>query len=170
MSIQAGINTLGNSIEKIKTEIRNKGITVATNATVASLPAKIDLISNISGESYSKNVLKDVVEGTIEYLYDQVLIYTRPYCFTGCNKLKKAYFTKLTKICRHSFDGCTQFKTLILETDFVYLENINAFKDTLIEQLNGTIYVKDTLINTYKNDSIWKTFSTIIKPISQFTE
>ena len=83
MSIQTEISTLSKAISDIKDEIKNKGQTVSTTDTVSSLPSKIDKISNLKGEPYSRNVLNDIVEGTIQYLYDTELDYLRPYCFSN---------------------------------------------------------------------------------------
>ena len=166
MSISEELNLLEQSISDIKTEIIDKGQSVSSSDTLVSLPNKIDNISNIKGENYSKTPLKDIIEGTIEYLYDTSLDYIRPYCFTGCSNLKKVRFTNLVKICPHAFDKCFQLKIIILENNFVVLENINSFKYTLIDKGLGRIYVKDNLFNTYKNDSIWSHYNSYIYKIS----
>lgn len=168
MTIQTEIDTLKSSINNIKSKIREKGQTVADSDTVTSLPNKIDKISNLAKDNYSKNVLKDVVEGTVEYLFDSTLIYVRPYCFTGCDRLYKARFTKLRKICRQAFEDCFAFRTLVLDTDnMVVLENPTAFKNTYLETSLGEIYVTDKLLDQYKTDTEWKHFDTKFKPISQ---
>ena len=169
MSIQTEISTLSKSISDIKDEIKNKGQTVSTTDTVSSLPSKIDNISNLNGEPYSRNVLNDIVEGTIQYLYDTELDYLRPYCLCNCEKLQKARFTKLKKICRHAFDSCYQFKEIILDSNWVViLDDTNAFRRTLFEKNLGTVYVKDNLISNYKSDSQWGKYS--IKGISELGE
>ena len=62
--------------------------------------------------------------------------------------------------------GCFKLKQLILTSNkMVYLTNPNAFRYTLLEKLNGIIYVPNSLINTYKQDTNWKKFATIIKRI-----
>ena len=104
MSIQTEISTLSKAISDIKDEIKNKGQTVSTTDTVSSLPSKIDNISNLNGEPYSRTVLNDVIEGTVQYLYDTVLDYLRTYCFCKCEKIKKARFNKIKKICRHALN------------------------------------------------------------------
>lgn len=170
MGLQTEINTLKTSIANIKTEIINKNVEVADNDSVATYPAKIDKISNLSTGEYSKDVLKDVVEGTIEYLYDEVLVYIRPYCFTGCERLYKARFTNLRKICRNAFENCFALTTLVLDTpetyDIVVLEHTNAFKNTYINTDLGRIYVTDALLEKYQADSMWSKFLDKIKPIS----
>lgn len=165
MTISTEISTLGTAISDIKTEIVNKGQTVSPSDTVASLAPKIDNISNKNGEDFSKSVLTDIIEGTIQNLYDTELDYIRPYCFTGCEVLKQAWFTNLKKICRHAFDGCYQFSILILDSDYVILENNNAFKHTLIDSGNGKIYVRDSLKNKYKTE--WAKYSDYIYGISE---
>ena len=176
MTISSEINTLGTAISNIKEQIVNKGQTVLPTDTVASLAPKIEAISNKNGEDFSKHVLKDVVEGTIENLYDNQLLYIRPYCFTGCNKLHTAYFTQIRKICKHAFDKCFQLKNLILSGNFVYLENINAFKHTLIANGLGKIYVKDALLTKYKAQYLegsiinaWSYFAPYIESINNYS-
>lgn len=164
MTISTEISTLGTAISDIKTEIIEKGQSVSATDTVASLAPKIDNISNKNGEDFSKTVLTDIIEGTIKNLYDVELDYIRPYCFTGCDVLKQAWFTKLKKICRHAFDGCNQLTVLILEGNFVKLEHINAFKHTSLTK----IYVKDSLLNTYKTDEKWSYYSDYIYKFSDF--
>lgn len=168
MTISSEINILSNAISNLKTAIRNKGQTVPSNATVASLKNKIENISNESGGEYSKSPLTDIIEGTIEVLYDTILDYVRPYCFSGCNVFREAYFSNLKKICPHAFDKCYNFKTLILDSTFVYLENTNAFRYTLIEKGQGKIYVRDDLISTYINDENWSKFSSYIDLLSNY--
>lgn len=163
MTIKQEIATLTGAISNIKTEIINKGQSVSASDTVASLPSKIDAISNKLGENYSKSPLEDIIEGTIQYLYDTELDYVRPYMFSGCLDFKKAYFTNLIKICPHAFDGCFNFKTLILDSDsIVYLEDNNAFNNTQINE----IYVKDSLLTTYQKDNNWTSLKEKLKAIS----
>ena len=175
MSIQSEINTASVAIDDIKTEIRNHGVSVLATDTVVSLKTKIDQIEN-TAYPFSNNVLTDIIEGTIQYLYDTELLYIRPYCFAGCNLFKLGWFTKLKKLCPHSFDGCRIFDTLILdvpersETDnLVVLESVNAFKNTPIGNLNGNIYVKDNLVTKYKTAENWNYYASIIKPLSNRT-
>lgn len=171
MILQTEIDTLKTTLSNLKSTIREKGQTVADTDTVVSLPPKIDLISNLAKNNYSANVLKDVVEGTIEYLFDTTLIYVRPYCFTGCDRLEKARFTNLRKICRQAFEDCFAFKTLVLDTPaengIVCLENPTAFKNTYLATALGEIYVTDSLLDKYKTDSMWAVFKDKFKPISQ---
>ena len=163
MTIKQEIATLTGAISNIKTEIINKGQSVSASDTVASLPSKIDVISNKLGENYSKSPLKDIIEGTIQYLYDTELDYVRPYMFSGCLDFTKAYFTNLIKICPHAFDGCFNFKTLVLDSDsIVYLEDSNAFNNTQINE----IYVKDSLLVTYQKDTNWTSLKEKLKAIS----
>lgn len=169
MTIQNELNTLSTAISNMKTEIINKGQTVSSTDTVASLKDKIERISNKSGyPEYSKTLLNDIVEGTVEVIYDTQLDYLRPYCFTGCNVLSEAQFTKLKRIYNHAFDLCYQLRTLILPGNFVILNDTNVFKFTLIESGQGKIYVKDSLVNTYKADANWSKFSSQIYKVSDY--
>lgn len=156
MTIRDELDTLSKAISDIKTELINKGQSVSSTDTIVSLADKID---NLSISKYSKTPLAEIIEGTIKYLYDDDLNYLRPYCFAGCTNLIEARFNSLTCIYNHAFEGCTQLSGLILPGNFVKLSNVNAFKNTLIESGSGRIYVKSSLLSTYKADSVWKTFS-----------
>lgn len=178
MTINSEINTLSTAISNMKTEIVNKGQPVSSTDTVASLKGKIENISNKNGLDFSKTPLNDIVEGTIENLYDKVLLYIRPFCFTGCDKFKKAEFTKLKKICPQAFHGCNQFSTLILSgNNVVRLESINAFRFTKIENFLGKIYVNNSLVNKYKAQNLddgtpnnWYYFRSLIDSVSNYSE
>lgn len=169
MSIKGQLDTLSEAIEDIKTEIINKGQSVSSSDTVVSLASKIENISNIKTEGYSNDVLKDILEGTIKYLYDEELLYIRPYAFSGCDLLEKVYCTKLKKICPNAFNRCFNLQTIILPGEFVRLENINAFKFTLFDEGQGRIYVKNSLINTYKTASNWSYYSNYIYKFSDYS-
>ena len=167
MTINSEINTLSTAISNMKTEIVNKGQPVSSTDTVASLKGKIENISNKNGLDFSKTPLNDIVEGTIENLYDKVLLYIRPFCFTGCDKL-----------CPQAFHGCNQFSTLILSgNNVVRLESINAFRFTKIENFLGKIYVNNSLVNKYKAQNLddgtpnnWYYFRSLIDSVSNYSE
>ena len=52
----------------------------------------------------------------------------------------------------------------------VYLENINAFRYTLIENSTGKIYVKDSLVDTYKTNENWHLFADKIVALSTYQD
>ena len=172
MGISEELGIHKQAIADIKIAIQEKGQSVSAIDTVLSLAEKIDKIVGTK-YSYSTYVLKDIVEGKIEYLYDTEIKYVRPYCFTGCNNLKLAYFTHLRKICRHSFEGCYLFNTLVINnTDniVVRLDSPTAFNGTPFAKDLGNIYVPDKLYNQYLEDETWQPYKTQIKQLSTFED
>lgn len=67
---------------------------------------------------------------------------------------------------------CAKLETLVLRntTRIAQLANNNALKGTAIESGKGYIYVPDELVDTYKADTKWTTFSEQIKPLSELPE
>ena len=148
MTIGNEIDKLLNTRESLITEINNKGQSVGQNDTIISMFPKIKAIDNTGG---NVKLLKEIVEGTIIEIEDTDCTILRSFCLQRCKQLIKAKFSGLKKICSFAFDSCINFDTLILDTTkIVYLENINAFRYTLIESGNGKIYVPSSLLNTYK--------------------
>ena len=172
MGISEELGIHKQAIADIKTAIQEKGQSVSAIDTVLSLAEKIDKI--MGGKyPYSTSVLKDIVEGKIEYLYDTEMKYVRPYCFAGCNNLKLTYFTHLRKICRYAFEGCYLFNTLAINnTDsiVVRLDSPTAFNGTPFATGKGNVYVPDTLYNQYLEDETWQPYKTQIKQISTFVD
>ena len=161
MTIGNEIVSLTETTENIKTQVKNKGQSVSATTKLSELPNKIDNIVNTGGEKIVYTV-DEIITGDIQEIFDKTCTYLRPNCFRNCTKLEKATFYTITKICSYAFCSCYRFHTLILPGEFVYLDDINAFRYTRIEN----IYVKDSLVNTYKNDPRWSYFKSKIKAFS----
>ena len=166
MTIYSQLTTTNNTAANIKTEVTEKGQTIATTDTWVTVANKIDKI-NGTGQDYTQHVLQEVLAGTIVDLYDDTLNYLRTYCFRNCEELKKAEFTTITKICSYAFRSCYKFKTLILSGSFVKLDDINAFDYTQIQK--DGIYVPDNLWATYQADPVWSQIKAYVKPMSSLT-
>ena len=159
------LNKINTTAQDIKTAITDKGQTVESTDVWADLPSKIDAI-----KSYVipyNNIMEGVIEGTIININDNTLKYIRPNCFRNCFSLKKARFENIGKICMFSFYSCNHLEMLILPGNFVKLDNINAFKNTPLDRLEGSIYVNDDILQEYQNDKTWSRYKSIIKPLSQ---
>lgn len=168
MTIGDELETLLTTRQNLITAINNKGQTVGQNDTIVSMYPKIKAIENYGPV---QRLLKEIVEGTVEGINDDTCTILRSYCLQKCNQLKIARFSNLRKICQHAFDSCTRFDTLILDTTkMVYLENINAFRYTLIENSTGKIYVKDSLVDTYKTNENWHLFADKIVALSTYQD
>lgn len=95
------------------------------------------------------------------------------YCFQRCVSLKEVQFNSLKKISDNAFNGSTNiFYITFSPTEKVILENSNAFLDTPFASGKGYIFVPAEIVDTYKQDSVWKTYKdrifaiapTIIEP------
>lgn len=83
--------------------------------------------------------------------------------FRGCTKLEKLDIGKCSRIYTNEFYNCSKLTTLVLRrTDAVTpLSNVNAFTGTPFASggTGGTIYVPNSLIDTYKSASNWSTIN-----------
>ena len=80
--------------------------------------------------------------------------------FYYCPNLKSATFDENIVLSRQMFYQCTNFDTLVLNSNMkVELSYTNTFLGTKIESGEGTIYVPESLLNTYQNDPMWSTIS-----------
>ena len=79
----------------------------------------------------------------------------------ACQKLKVLDLGKAKSIAANSFANCYALDTLILRrTSMTTLANVSAFLNTPMRGRNsqtGTIYVPESLIDTYKAGSVWST-------------
>lgn len=167
MTIGSELELVQNTVDDLRDAIASQNITVRDTDSWVDLEWKINNIKPTSDEDYpTQYILEEVLNGTIETLYDETLAYIRPSCFRFCTKLREAQFTKITKICRLAFRSCYNFRFLALPGDFVRLDNINAFLYTQIP--HGAIYVNDDLLDTYKEAANWSAFADVIKPISEY--
>lgn len=167
MTINSELNLTKTTAANLKTEITNKGQTVATTDTWKSLVAKIDAIDNSVGSN--QVILNEVLDGSVQTITDGSLAYLRPHCFSNCTKLMNAEFKNITKICSFAFEACFSLHAVLLPGDkMVKLDNINAFRYTPIEKGIGGIYVKDSLLATYRADETWKDLYNQILPLSHY--
>lgn len=91
--------------------------------------------------------------------------------FDYCTSLVKADFGVLTRIYGGFFYNCQSLTTLILRSPtFCSLATTSALYNTPIAKGTGYIYVPDNLIETYKADSTWSTYSAQFKPLSEYVE
>lgn len=96
--------------------------------------------------------------------------------FQSCSALVKADVGTCRKLGMYAFGGCSALKTLILRGDTVCtMDDTNALgyenwsKDTPLAEMTGSIYVPDSLVDSYKKATNWSIFASIIKPLSTYT-
>lgn len=83
--------------------------------------------------------------------------------FEGCSSLAKADFYHINNIGISSYAlACANLTTLIIRnTDFVPTKNVNAFgaATTKMNTGEGKIYVPESMVNAYKEDSNWSFYA-----------
>lgn len=92
------------------------------------------------------------------------------YNFSGCSKLLRLDFPKLTAtITDACFVNCKKLTTLVLRSNSVVtLGNVNAFNNTPIKNKTGYVYVPAALVNSYKTATNWATYASQIRAIEDY--
>lgn len=81
------------------------------------------------------------------------------YCFQNCVSLKEVQFDSLKKISGNAFNGsANMFYMTLLPTEKVTLESSTAFLNTPFASGRGYIFVPAEIVDTYKQDNVWKTY------------
>lgn len=170
MTLHEEMTILQNTKIALKQALIAKGQSVLDSDSMQSYINKIKNIPSGPQETGVQYLLKEIVEGTVEKIDDTQLTILRSHCLQRCQNLTFAKFTKIRKICSQAFHSCTKFYTLILDTsNMVCLENVDAFQFTPMDVGMGKIYVKDSLVSTYKTDKEWSKVANVIFPISQYS-
>lgn len=170
MTLHEEIELLQSTREQIKQAIITKGQSITDEEQMKDWIDKIGNIPSVKQDirTDTQYLLKEILEGTVEYIDDNNLTMLRSNCLQRCNNLKQARFSKLLKIAPMAFNSCSKLYTLILNTDkMVKLDSVNAFQFTPIGMGTGKIYVNDDLIEQYKTDKRWKKFTNQFIPIGQ---
>lgn len=104
---------------------------------------------------------------TIEFPLSKSVGY---FSFYECTKLEEADFPFVTSVGRYAFNGCTALKTLILRSGtLATLSDVNALEDTPIESGKGYIYVPSALLESYKADTKWSTYTNQFRKLEDYT-
>lgn len=90
-------------------------------------------------------------------------------CFINLNSLVNLSLPSLTKI-KNGLKNCSSLTNLFLPgDDFATKSSSDALMSTPIYGGNGTIWVNDDLVNTYKSATNWIVLASYIRPISEYT-
>lgn len=164
MTIGSELTTLNNSIDAIKTSIRNQGQSVSAMDTLASFDDKILNIDNV--KEHTVHVLPGILNNDIEEINDSQSTILRTHGFHNLTMLRKATFSNIIKICPFAFQNCFRLKALFLNVNrVVELPSLSAFRYTPLEKLNGEIFVPAAYWDIYKAHDKWGYFTDILKPI-----
>lgn len=90
--------------------------------------------------------------------------------FGFCTNLTRAEFDCVNAVYQTAFQGCSNFKTLVLRYDGVaVLKNKNAFEGTLIASGTGYIYVPSAHIDAYKTATNWSVYADQFRALEDYT-
>lgn len=144
---------------------------------------KANALSNLSSIE-AVNIPKVITIGTNAFVNCSALRKVNfPLCKTimsnaleFCSNLSKADVGLAEEISAYAFSYCNKLTTLILRGDKVCtLDDANALgyerwdKSTPLAKMTGSIYVPDSLVDSYKKATNWSIFASIIKPLSAYT-
>ncbi|MEE3384559.1 MAG: leucine-rich repeat domain-containing protein [Prevotella sp.] len=83
------------------------------------------------------------------------------YSFNGCSSLKEIVIGKNVKeIGKNAFAGCHNLELVTSLPDNIPITHGDAFLNSYIEY--ATLYVEESILNTYKNTMPWSQFGTIL--------
>lgn len=119
---------------------------------------------------FDNDILDSIVADTVEHLILDIETIASNYAFQYLTKLHTIEFMNLRSITSaNAFQYCDNLTTLIIRTpDIVPTLSYRAvFNNTPLYNLNGAVYVPDTLVSSYKTASQWSGFATIIKGLSE---
>ena len=81
----------------------------------------------------------------------------------------KTILGDITKLFGYAFQGCSNLSKIVLPniTTVPTCENTGIFTSTPIASGTGSIYMPDDLVETAKTTYGWKSYASVIKPISE---
>lgn len=89
--------------------------------------------------------------------------------FALCRFLSEIHLPAVTSIAANAFFMCSKLQSLYLYSPTMCtLANANAFNATAIANGFGNIYVPESLVNTYKADSVWSNYASQIVAITNY--
>lgn len=93
------------------------------------------------------------------------------YAFSTCQKLTRVDLPVVETIYNASFNGCSNLDTFIIRNTakVCTLGNANALGNTPIEKGTGYIYVPTALYDSYKADSVWRTYTNQFRKLEEWT-
>lgn len=117
-----------------------------------------------------KALTNSIIDGSIKTITDDISTTIGAYAFYECKALTTADFPGVTQVDRSAFQRCSALTALVLRSATkATMANVNALDSTPIEDGKGYIYVPFALIDSYKADSKWSTFSNQFRKLEDYT-
>ena len=155
----------GNFTNTDVTELRSNAFYLLSNLTTVNLPN----VRRVNGSAFYKCTnLTSVSMPKASYLNTNV--------FYNCTALSTVrlgtdsdYITR--QILAYAFRGCSALSALIIDGSYtISLSVTNAFQGSAIENGTGYIYVRSSLVDTYKAATNWSTYADQIRAIEDYPE
>lgn len=112
--------------------------------------------------------LAGLVMNTLTDFVEDGVISTTNSAFEYKSNLQMVRLPNLTSFASYQFNSCSNLKHLILDYDGVVTYNSSAFTSTPIILSEGAVYVPESQVNKYKNNSNWKGSGITIVPIDDY--
>lgn len=97
--------------------------------------------------------------------------YLSSYALYNCSSLTKLDLHRVGTIATNSMAGCSKLATLILRMDTVpTLGGTTAFTNTPIAKGTGYIYVPRNMLENYKTDATWSTYTARFRAIEDYPD
>lgn len=91
--------------------------------------------------------------------------------FIRCTALEKLDLPSVKTIGVNAFHKCTAMTALIIRTNSVCtLSNVNALSESSFTDGTGYIYVPSALIDSYKSETNWSTYSAQFRAIEDYPD
>ena len=150
--------TLDGLISRTLTSFEEDGVTNVQNRALYKFDSlttiKMPNLTSCGQYAFAKTGLTEITADSFPKLST-----VGTYAFTNCKSLTKARFDVLSNIPNSCFSECSKLKELVLlNSSKVTLSAVSAFNKTPLKARFGTIYVPESLLETYKADSKWKDF------------
>ena len=127
----------------------------------------VNTVDSVGDEALTNSI----IDRSITEIRDNCVTSIGDSAFYSCSALTAADFPAATSIGNSAFQYCSKLNTLILRSGtMATLGNTNAFSNTPISSGTGYIYVPAALVDSYKADSKWSTYSNQIRAIEDYPE
>lgn len=159
----ATLTDIGNAIRTVAgTDITYKPTEMASAISALSPPSSLDNTATL----WMQKELTEFRNNTIEHIPDNAFgyVYWRHYPSFVLADLGVA---KTIGVLAFSNSGLT---TLIIRTNIMCTIDSSSLRDTPIADGTGYIYVPSALIDTYKADEIWATYTDRFRAIESYPD
>ena len=127
----------------------------------------VNTVDSVGDEALTNSI----IDRSITEIRDNCVTSIGIYAFEYCSNLTAADFPAATSIGKFAFGSCSALTTLILRSGtMATLGDTSAFSSTPISSGTGYIYVPAALVDSYKADSKWSTYSNQIRAIEDYPE